>query len=98
MTPTQILSSSGAATLKIHSAVEADFPEAQCLEKVHKIGCHHIVTNRDGGVKAASVGFGGEAKLWSFQDGVWTEDSKIISACPIIAYAHWIGYQAKEIF
>jgi hypothetical protein len=75
VTPSQILSASGSSAIKVHSTTEADFPLAQALEKAHKIGCHHIVTSENG-TKAVSVGFGGEIKLWSNDNGEWTEDPK----------------------
>ncbi|KAL1957898.1 hypothetical protein VTO42DRAFT_5463 [Malbranchea cinnamomea] len=75
-TPSQILSASGASSLKVHSTAEADFPIAQSIEKAHKIGCHHIVTNGNG-TRAVSVGFGGEVKIWAYDNGMWTEDAKL---------------------
>lgn len=76
VTPTQILSSSGASSLKVHSTTEPDFPVAQSIQEAHKIGCHHIVTSGNG-IKAASVGFGGELKIWAYQDSMWVEDGAI---------------------
>jgi superkiller protein 8 len=78
VTPTQILSSSGASSLKVHNTTEPDFPIAQSVEDAHKIGCHHVVTSRSG-TKAVSVGFGGEIKAWLFQDGIWVEDRETTS-------------------
>lgn len=77
VTPTQILSASGAASLKVHSTTEPDFPAAQTVEGAHKIGCHHVVTSGTG-VRAASVGFGGEVKIWAYRDSVWTEDGTLV--------------------
>lgn len=44
---------------------EHPYPLVQTLEKVHKLGCHHICASLDGKV-AASAGFGGEVKIWRF--------------------------------
>jgi superkiller protein 8 len=79
VTPTQIISASGESSLKIHSTKELDFPIAQVLKNVHKLGCHHVVTSLDGR-RAASVGFGGEAKIWRFEEGMWKEDGEIAEA------------------
>ncbi|KAL2011823.1 hypothetical protein VTN00DRAFT_4541 [Thermoascus crustaceus] len=76
VTNTQILSASGASSLKVHSTTEPDFPLAQTVDGAHKVGCHHVVTSGNG-VRAASVGFGGETKIWSFKDGGWVEDGKL---------------------
>lgn len=64
VTPTQILSASGGSSLKLHSTYDADFPPVQTLKGAHKLGCHHAVTSKDG-KRAASVGFGGEVRLWT---------------------------------
>ena len=79
VTPTQIISASGESSLKIHSTKEADFPIAQVLKNAHKLGCHHVVTSLDGR-RAASVGFGGEAKIWRYDEGMWNEDGEIAEA------------------
>lgn len=76
MTPTQILSASGASSLKAHLANEEGFGIAQSLSAAHKIGCHHLATAKGSGCYAASVGFGGEVKLWRYEDGMWNEDLK----------------------
>lgn len=104
VTPTQILSASGASSLKVHSTTEPDFPVAQSIQGAHKIGCHHVVTSGNG-VKAASVGFGGEVKIWAYRDAMWVEDGAVtgkhyflsISYCYWIAYSHSIdiGVQGK---
>ncbi|KAL9127614.1 MAG: hypothetical protein Q9217_003548 [Psora testacea] len=78
-TPTQILSASGSSSIRIHSTKDPTFPVAQTLEKVHPLGCHHIAASRNGQV-AASVGFGGEVKVWKHADGVWNEKRKITGA------------------
>lgn len=50
----------------------------QTLNGAHKLGCHHIVTSRNGKY-AASVGFGGEVKIWSTTEaGEWAEVGKIV--------------------
>ncbi|KAI9815038.1 MAG: superkiller [Pycnora praestabilis] len=83
VTPTQIISASGSSALKIHSTTEADFPQIQSLDGAHKLGCHHVVTSRNG-KNAASVGFGGEVKVWSMDNdgpsGKWVLEGKIIGA------------------
>ncbi|DAA73660.1 TPA_exp: Uncharacterized protein A8136_4094 [Trichophyton benhamiae CBS 112371] len=76
VTPTQILSASGASSLKAHLANEEGFGIAQSLSAAHKIGCHHLATAKGSGCYAASVGFGGEVKLWRYEDGMWNEDLK----------------------
>jgi superkiller protein 8 len=75
VTSGQILSVSGASSLKVHSTADPDFPLVQALDGAHKVGCHHVVTSRNGS-RAASVGFGGETRVWSYADGTWTEDIK----------------------
>jgi superkiller protein 8 len=79
VTPTQILSASGASSIKIYSTTSPDIPLAQTLTSAHKLGCHHIVTSRNGR-KAASVGFGGEVKIWSIsaETSEWAEEGKIM--------------------
>ncbi|KAL2042216.1 hypothetical protein N7G274_004704 [Stereocaulon virgatum] len=76
-TPTQILSASGSSSIRIHLTNDPDFPLFQTLENVHKLGCHHLATSRNGQV-AASVGFGGEVKIWEIQDSQWSESRKIV--------------------
>ena len=78
-TATQILSASGSSSIKIHSTSSPDFPLTQTLEKVHKLGCHHLCTSKNGRV-AASVGFGGEVKIWTVEDEKWSENRKIVGA------------------
>jgi superkiller protein 8 len=79
VTPTQIISASGESSLKVYSTKEPDFPIAQVLKSAHKLGCHHVVTSIDGR-RAASVGFGGEAKIWLYDEGMWKEDGEIVEA------------------
>lgn len=76
MTSTQILSGSGESAIKIYSTHEDDFPIAQVLKDAHSIGCHHIVTDH-AGVTAASVGFGGELKIWKYEEGMWKAAGEI---------------------
>jgi superkiller protein 8 len=50
----------------VHSTTDATFPLQQTIPDAHKLGCHHVCTARGGlGTVAASVGFGGEIKVWS---------------------------------
>jgi superkiller protein 8 len=77
VTRTQILSASGASSIKVHSTTSPDIPLAQTLSGAHKLGCHHIVTSRNERI-AASAGFGGEVKIWSISEsGEWVEEGKI---------------------
>ncbi|KAF4627136.1 hypothetical protein G7Y89_g11016 [Cudoniella acicularis] len=78
VTPTQILSASGASSLKVHSTTAPDIPLAQTISGAHKLGCHHIATSRNGRI-AASAGFGGEVKIWSISESSeWVEEGKIV--------------------
>jgi superkiller protein 8 len=78
VTPTQLLCASGASSIKIYSTADPTIPLAQTLNSAHKLGCHHIATSRNGR-RAASVGFGGEAKIWSIsKSGEWVEEGKVI--------------------
>lgn len=79
-TASQILSSSGSSSIKVHSTNNPDYPLFQTLDDAHKLGCHHIATSRNGRI-AASVGFGGEVKVWAIRDdGRWREELKIVGA------------------
>lgn len=73
VTGKQILSASGASSIKVHSTTDPDFPLVQSIEGAHKVGCHHIVTDAQGS-RAVSVGFGGDVKIWTCNDGTWSED------------------------
>ncbi|PYH95881.1 WD domain protein [Aspergillus ellipticus CBS 707.79] len=73
VTDKQILSASGASSLKVHSIIDPDFPLLQSLDGAHKVGCHHVVANGTGS-RAASIGFGGEILLWSCHDGTWSKE------------------------
>ncbi|KAL1840535.1 hypothetical protein VTJ49DRAFT_356 [Mycothermus thermophilus] len=65
-TPTSLLSASGSSALRVHNTTDATFPLQQTISNAHKLGCHHVVTARGGlGNVAASVGFGGEIKIWT---------------------------------
>ncbi|PCH04211.1 Hypothetical protein PENO1_028690 [Penicillium occitanis (nom. inval.)] len=79
VTSNQIISASGASALKIHSTADTDFPLVQTIETAHKIGCHHVVTSRNG-LKAASIGFGGEFKIWNNNNGEWSEETALSNA------------------
>ena len=94
VTSTHLLTASGSSSIRIYGTkgqrIHADspveenpYPLVQTLEKVHPIGCHHVATSADGKV-AASVGFGGEVKVWEVgEDGVWGERGEIVcSSCP----------------
>ncbi|AEO61512.1 hypothetical protein MYCTH_2311727 [Thermothelomyces thermophilus ATCC 42464] len=66
-TPTCLLSASGSSSLRVHGTTDATFPLQQTIPNAHKLGCHHICTARGGvGAVAASVGFGGEIKVWTY--------------------------------
>lgn len=79
-TASQILSSSGSSSIQVHSTNPPDFPLFQTLHNAHKLGCHHTAISKSGQV-AASVGFGGEVKIWAAQDdGRWSERTKIVGA------------------
>lgn len=69
-TPTQIISGSGSPDIKIHSTTDPSFILAQVLESAHPLGTHHIAISRNFHT-LVSVGFGGEAKIWCFIDGIW---------------------------
>ncbi|KAI9697009.1 MAG: superkiller [Candelina mexicana] len=80
VTSMQILSGSGSSALKVHSTTEPDFPLSQSINGAHKLGCHHVVASQDGG-KVASVGFGGEVKVWVMDSQKqWVEDGQIVGA------------------
>ena len=51
---------------------------SQTLESVHRLGCHHITVSQDAKT-AASVGFGGECKIWQVNpdSGLWEAAGKI---------------------
>jgi superkiller protein 8 len=91
VTSNQILSASGASSLKIHSTADAAFPLVQSLDGAHKVGCHHVVTSRNG-LRAASSGFGGDLRLWSCQDGAWVEEGDISGSPYVLALLIWLHY------
>ena len=65
--------------MKVHSTIDPEFSLQQTLQKAHKLGCHHLATSKNG-LKLASVGFEGEAKIWALKDGQWSEEGKIVGA------------------
>ncbi|KAH6613502.1 WD40-repeat-containing domain protein [Chaetomium tenue] len=76
-TPTTLLSASGSSALRVHSITDATFPLQQTIPDAHKLGCHHVCTARGGaGTVAASVGFGGEIKVWACGGKPGAEDVK----------------------
>lgn len=81
VTGNQILSASGASSLKVHSTADPDFPLVQSIDNAHNVGCHHVVTSRQGS-RAVSAGFGGEIKIWSCQNGHWSEDASVSGMAP----------------
>jgi len=74
VTEKQVISASGAPSLKVHSTIDADFPLVQSLDGAHALGCHHVVTDGSG-TRAVSAGFAGDVKVWSCQDGYWSADT-----------------------
>ena len=85
VTPTQILSASGASSIRVYDTTGGSFALAQVLERAHPLGCHHVVTSKNGQV-AASVGFGGEVKIWRTQDGAWVFGRKIVGTSLLWQY------------
>jgi superkiller protein 8 len=79
VTSKQLLSASGATSIKIYSTTSTSFDLAQTLSGAHKLGCHHIATSRNG-LFAASAGFGGEVKIWSIdaETGEWSEAGNVV--------------------
>lgn len=84
-TPHGLLSGSGSSTINVHRTTDPAgvFPIAQSLP-AHKLGCHHIATSPRGGTGrvAASVGFGGDVKVWrcDADTGDWALDFEITPA------------------
>lgn len=78
-TPCHLLSASGCSSIHVHSTADPTYPLTQTLTQAHKLGVHHLVTSSNGRV-AASVGFAGDVKLWSCQDGRWSERRQIVGA------------------
>ncbi|KAG9245475.1 WD repeat domain-containing protein [Calycina marina] len=78
VTPTQILSASGSSSIKIHSTTTPDHPLVQTITGAHKIGCHHLCTSPSG-LFAASVGFGGEVRIWQVDTdtGEWSDAGQV---------------------
>lgn len=83
--PHGLLSGSGSSTINVHRTTDPTgaFPIAQSLP-AHKLGCHHITTSPRGGTGrvAASVGFGGDVKVWrcDTETGDWALDFEITPA------------------
>ncbi|KAH8596485.1 WD40-repeat-containing domain protein [Bisporella sp. PMI_857] len=78
VTATQILSASGASSIKVHSTKTSDFPLIQTLTNAHKLGCHHLATSLNGRI-LASAGFGGEVNIYSISEsGEWSLEGKIV--------------------
>ncbi|KAF2184476.1 WD40 repeat-like protein [Zopfia rhizophila CBS 207.26] len=78
-TKTQLLSASGSSSIHIYSTTEPDFPLTQTLDGAHKLGVHHLVTNKEGD-RAASAGFEGGVKIWRNEDegGNWVGNGEIV--------------------
>jgi superkiller protein 8 len=66
-TPKFIFSGSGASALKVHSTTNPEFPLVQTFEQAHKLGTHHLAAAANGLV-VASAGFGGEVRIWRYDD------------------------------
>ncbi|KAI9717471.1 MAG: superkiller [Chrysothrix sp. TS-e1954] len=76
-----LLSASGSSSLQVHSTYsppylpdpdsldpsDEAFPHTQTLSGAHKLGCHHVAASREG-KRAASAGFGGEVRVWRWND------------------------------
>lgn len=66
--------------MRFHTTTSSDFPLLQTIDGAHKLGCHHVAASANG-QKAASVGFGGEVKIWANEsedgNGLWTEEGRI---------------------
>ncbi|CAK7207644.1 Ski complex subunit Rec14 [Sporothrix eucalyptigena] len=77
VTPTSVISGSGASTLRIHSTTTPEFAIAQSINGAHKLGCHHVTTAKgSSGTVACSAGFGGEVNVWRRSEaGDWTLDT-----------------------
>lgn len=82
VTPYQVISASGSSALTVYSTIDPNFLLEQTLEEAHPLGCHHLVTSRNGS-NLASAGFDGEVKIWTVKDGQWTEEGKIVGASSI---------------
>ncbi|KAK5091447.1 Ski complex subunit Rec14 [Lithohypha guttulata] len=78
-TSAQIITGSGSPDLKVHSTVQSDFPQEQVLKDAHPLGTHHVTVSADHST-LVSVGFGGEAKVWRFSDGIWKSAGDLPSA------------------
>ncbi|KAJ5772822.1 hypothetical protein N7457_007718 [Penicillium paradoxum] len=76
VTDKQILSASGASSIKVHSTTDTEFPLIQSIDGAHSTGCHHLVTDAQG-IRAVSAGFDGQIKAWSCHDDHWVADKKV---------------------
>ncbi|KAJ5489592.1 Meiotic recombination protein rec14 [Penicillium diatomitis] len=74
VTEKQVLSVSGAPSIKVHSTENTEFPLVQSIDQAHTLGCHHIVTDSSG-TRAVSAGFDGNLKVWACNDGHWAADA-----------------------
>ena len=75
---TQLLSASGASSIRVHSTTEPDFPLVQTINGAHPLGIHHLVTAKEA-PRAASVGFEGKVKIWSSDEqGMWELAGEIV--------------------
>ncbi|KAL1888964.1 Ski complex subunit Rec14 [Sporothrix stenoceras] len=79
VTPTSVISGSGASTLRVHSMTTAEYPIAQSIDGAHKLGCHHVTTAKGSpGQVACSAGFGGEVNVWRrIEAGDWALDTTL---------------------
>ncbi|KAI1354223.1 WD40 repeat-like protein [Xylaria sp. FL0043] len=81
-TPTSLLSASGSSTIHVHATNQDSFPLVQSLSGAHKLGCHHLAVSRSGKI-AASVGFGGDVKIWKVSEstpGQWESFGELDAA------------------
>ena len=60
--------------MHIHSINDGEYNLRQSLHGAHKLGCHHLAASEDGS-RLASVGFGGEIKVWALKDGSFHEEA-----------------------
>ncbi|KAF2745610.1 WD40 repeat-like protein [Sporormia fimetaria CBS 119925] len=76
--PTQLLSASGASSIKVHDTTASDFPLVQTIDSAHETGIHHLVTAK-AALRAASVGFDGGVKIWKTdsEGGEWTLEGQV---------------------
>ncbi|CCU78349.1 unnamed protein product [Blumeria hordei] len=78
VTRSHILSASGASSIKVYDTTDSEYPLSRTLTGAHPLGCHHIVTSRNGN-RAVSAGFGGEAKIWDYGESEgWVSAGDIV--------------------